>query len=304
MSEKRPEYVTDAMEMMGIDLDAPKQIIQEVSGFTPMFDCVVEQYHDETRAAVHGIMWRFCQMEDGVCRASLDKIAGMIGVSPATAMRHAEALCEDGYFKDLTPDLKNKPHIYADTGKVIMKSKLSAHVSQRNVDVSQRNTHVSQSQLNKDLNKDSKKIKLSIENAIAVNQPVTEEMMNAAKLKDEAPKLFERALGFSKPLPWWSNKVWTEFAEWVCERHAENRLAFGEYNTWRNTPYTKGGMSNTRLRGFPAEFYDSWDMFMMSRQARKTDEARPEYTIASKIRSVVDALDAVANPFTKPESLA
>lgn len=117
---------------------------------------------------------------------------------------------------------------------------------------------------------------LSIENAIAVNQPVTAEMVNQETLRDVAPKMFEKALGFSKPLPWWSNRVWTEFAQWVCERYDENRFAFGEYNIWRNTPYTKGGLSNTRLRGFPAEFYDSWDMFLMSKP-HQTDEQRPEY---------------------------
>ncbi len=157
MSEEQAECLKDALEMVGIDLGKPREIVQEISGFTPMFDAVVMRYKDETRAAVHGAMWRFCQMSDGVCRASLETIAEMIGISAATAMRHAEELVKDGYFVDMTPDLKNRPHVYADTGAVKMKSKLDVHISQRNTGISQRNVGVSESQLSKVLNKDINK---------------------------------------------------------------------------------------------------------------------------------------------------
>ena len=116
----------------------------------------------------------------------------------------------------------------------------------------------------------------TIEQAIFTGVPVTEEMAERENLRDLAPKMFERALGFSKPLPWWTGRDWDAFGEWVCQRYAESKTSFGEYNVWRNTPYTKGGMSNNRIRGFINEFYDSWDMFMMS-GAKKTDEERPAY---------------------------
>lgn len=273
MTEKKPEYLSDALEMIGIDLEAPKQIIQEISGFTPLFDVVVQEYKDETRAAVHGAMWRFCQMSDGVCKASLSTIAELLGISPATVMRHAEELCKDGYFVDLTPDLKNRPHVYADTGKVVMKSKLNAHVSQRNAGISQRNVGISQSQLSKDIKKDFEEkalnlrkelAKTSIEAAIYADEELTEETVSAVSMRDIAPKMFEAALKFSKPLPWWQGKDWTDFAEWVVEEYQRSKTSFGEYNIWRNTQYTKGGMTNSRIRGFINEFYDSWDMFKMA----------------------------------------
>lgn len=106
----------------------------------------------------------------------------------------------------------------------------------------------------------------TIEQAIFTGVPVTEELTQKENMRDLAPKMFERALGFSKPLPWWTGKDWDAFGEWVCQRYAESKTCFGEYNIWRNTPYTKGGMSNNRIRGFVTEFYDSWDMFMMSRK--------------------------------------
>ncbi len=117
---------------------------------------------------------------------------------------------------------------------------------------------------------------LSIENAIAIGAPITTEIVERAQLRDLAPRMFEKALGFSKPLPWWNGKDWTAFGEWVCEQYAESKTSFGEYNIWRNTPYTKGGMANTRIRGFVAEFYDSWDMFQMTHEPAKNNPVREE----------------------------
>ena len=120
----------------------------------------------------------------------------------------------------------------------------------------------------------------TVEEAIYRGLPVTEELADLANLRDTAPKMFEKALGFSKPLPWWSSKVWTDFGEWVCQRYAESRYAFGEYQIWRGTPYTKGGIANTRLRGFPAEFYDSWDMFKMSKADKPPERSSMLRTIS------------------------
>jgi hypothetical protein len=117
---------------------------------------------------------------------------------------------------------------------------------------------------------------LSIENAIYAGVEVTDSIFDAENLRTNATREFEKALGFSKPLEWWQGKVWTEFSKWVCDRYTENKSAFAEYHIWRATPYTKGSMSNPRIRSNIAEFYDSWDMFQMSKGS-KTDEQRPEY---------------------------
>ena len=147
-----------------------KTILADVSGFTPIIDQLAEQY-GLMRAAIFGRIWRFCQMEDGVCRASLDTIASSLGIDKATVMRHASELVKDGYLKDLTPDLRNRPHVYADTGKASIKIGIGAAVAQcntdqktvaprntsvapRNTSVAQRNATVAESQLSKDTKKD------------------------------------------------------------------------------------------------------------------------------------------------------
>jgi hypothetical protein len=88
-----------------------------MSGFTPVFDALVRTY-GRTRAEVFGVVWRYCQMRDRVCRASQSRLASELDMCRDTVSRHIGALVEDGYLEDLTPDLAGAPHTYRDTGKL------------------------------------------------------------------------------------------------------------------------------------------------------------------------------------------
>lgn len=96
--------------------DDKKTILAKVDGFTPLIDALVAQC-GVIRAAVFGKVWRYCQMENGVCEASQERIAKELGLSRVTVNQHIDKLCQDGYLKDITPDLVGMPHKYADTGK-------------------------------------------------------------------------------------------------------------------------------------------------------------------------------------------
>lgn len=93
--------------------------LTQVDGFTPIIDVVVEDV-GLVGAAIYGVVWRHCQMKDGVCYASREALAQKAGVSLATVNRYLGELCERGYLEDTTPDLRNKPHTYRDTGKVMI----------------------------------------------------------------------------------------------------------------------------------------------------------------------------------------
>ena len=56
--EDQKEYITDALEMMGIS--EPRQIVTEISGFIPVFDVVAEFYDDHLTALVFWRMWNYC----------------------------------------------------------------------------------------------------------------------------------------------------------------------------------------------------------------------------------------------------
>ena len=156
MTEPQNEYISDAMEMLGIT--EPKQIITTVSGFIPVFEVVMQEYDDYMTALVFGRIWQYCGMSDGVCRASIDRIARDLKMSGATIMRHIERLETGGYIYDTTPDRRNRPHEYVDCGKVVMKGSLHAGIAQKNSGIAQKNVTIAQSQLIKQYNTTIKQV--------------------------------------------------------------------------------------------------------------------------------------------------
>ena len=93
-----------------------KTFLTRVQGFTPVIDALAQEL-STFHALVYGVVWRFCQMDDEVCTASTETLARMIGISRRTVWRYLKDLCEQGYLRDLTPDRRNVPHVYQDTGK-------------------------------------------------------------------------------------------------------------------------------------------------------------------------------------------
>ena len=93
-----------------------RAFLAETKGFTPVIDALAQEVGFMT-AAVYGVAWRFCQMDDGVCRASWERMAEMLGVCRQTIGQHLAKLAECGYLEDTTPGLRNRPHIYRDTGR-------------------------------------------------------------------------------------------------------------------------------------------------------------------------------------------
>jgi len=69
-------------------------------------------------AAVFGVVWRYCQMSDHVCRARLDTIADQAGVNRRTVIRHLATLKARGWIVDLTPRYRNAPHTYQVTARL------------------------------------------------------------------------------------------------------------------------------------------------------------------------------------------
>lgn len=215
--EKKPEYVTDALAMIGIDLSEPKKIVQEVSGFTPIFD-VVADAHGNVTASVHGCAWRFCQMEDRVCKASLSTMGKLLGLDESTVSRHMKILVDNDYFVDLTPDLRNKPHVYADTGKVVMVSKMTARLADSKAGVAHSKATVAESRLNKELNKDNKKGTL-LDGELHYN-------LKPAAIREAMAQHF-------KLTPNWQAKYNRQFMEWAVEQDVQPAQIEKAANLWR-----------------------------------------------------------------------
>lgn len=105
-----------------------RTVLTEVQGWIPLIDHLVQRY-DLITASVFGRVWRYSQMWSGVCHASLPRIAGDLNLARSTVRKAIIRLVADGYLQDMTPDHNHgRPHIYRDTGKVIIASKFTAEI--------------------------------------------------------------------------------------------------------------------------------------------------------------------------------
>jgi DNA-binding MarR family transcriptional regulator len=104
--------------------------LSRVQGFTPVIDVLCEEM-GLAPAAVYGVIWRYCQGPRGVCQASLETIGAHLGLNWRTVLRHIKHLVNEGYLEDLTPDLRNHPHTYADAGRAEIEGLVQARVHRR-----------------------------------------------------------------------------------------------------------------------------------------------------------------------------
>lgn len=168
-----------------------KTVLSEIDGFTVVPDLLVNRYSLIT-AAVWGVMWRFCQMENHVCQAALETIGERLGIDRSTVMRHIENLVADGWMEDKTPGLRNRPHTYADTGKLTMYNRWGMSVAQNNTDlptvaqnnksVAQNNTGVAENLLKKDSKRVSKKKVLGSEEVQKIVEAANKEVDEILRL--------------------------------------------------------------------------------------------------------------------------
>lgn len=155
MTQQQGEYIVeksevdDALAMLGKGYETKKAVETMASGFTPCPDILTTKY-SHTTSLIWGKIWRFCQMPEDVCRAAIKRIADELSLSTNTIAKHIEMLEKGGYILDKTPNLRNKPHTYIDTGKLHLKislwmaesgtQNLSSHYSKTEVEESTTNS--------------------------------------------------------------------------------------------------------------------------------------------------------------------
>ncbi len=103
-----------------------RTILTEIDGWTPIIDDVVQEV-GLTAAAVFGVIWRFCQMEKGVCMASQTTIAEKLGISRQTVNTCAKKLSEYEFIEEISDEV-GMTVTYMDTGKAGMSNKITGGV--------------------------------------------------------------------------------------------------------------------------------------------------------------------------------
>jgi hypothetical protein len=103
-----------------------KTELKKVGGWTPLIDkLAMDPKYGLTGAAVFGVIWRHCQMRDGICYASQAMLCETAGIaSRMTFNKYLKRLVKDKYIIDTTPKWKNRPHVYKDAGKLNMEISL------------------------------------------------------------------------------------------------------------------------------------------------------------------------------------
>jgi len=105
-----------------------RTVLAEVDGFTPIIDSIVEECGLIT-AVVFGIAWRYCQMSDGVCRASQENIAVRAGLTRKAVNEHLQELVSGNYLEVVEKE-PGKPLVYRDTGKAGLSLKVTGGVTE------------------------------------------------------------------------------------------------------------------------------------------------------------------------------
>lgn len=98
----------------------------KIIGFTPVLDTLVNRY-GLIGASVYGVVLRHSKMRNGVCSASQERMAELLGVSRATVNKWIGTLCDDGYLADTTPEAKNRTHVYKVTGKAGIRQTIESY---------------------------------------------------------------------------------------------------------------------------------------------------------------------------------
>lgn len=106
-------------------MDGSFDVTDKISGFTPILDSMVKRY-GLIGANVYGVVLRHAKMRNGVCSASQERMAELLGINRMTVNKWIAKLCDDGYLEDTTPDAKNRTHVYRVTGKAGLQTTIEA----------------------------------------------------------------------------------------------------------------------------------------------------------------------------------
>ncbi len=85
---------------------------------TRIYDAIVKEVGD-TSSEIFGVVFRHSLMRKGICYATKETMAQIVGCSRSTFIRHLNKLVENGYLVDHTPDEKFRPHGYTIGAKAI-----------------------------------------------------------------------------------------------------------------------------------------------------------------------------------------
>ena len=273
-----------------------KTILTQVDGFTPLPDLLVTKY-GVVIASVWGLAWRYCQMNDGVCRATIENIGKRVGLSRQSTQKHMDVLTTDGFFEDTTPDLRNRPHIYKDTGKVAMYNRFG--VKEVDTGVKKIDSGCKEGlhedsikDTNKDITPEQRKkeaLQRKADQQAKRKDPVDWVIGNLEKERElsEMFSRIEKVLGLDV-----SGSRFDDLVKFVMKKDAEGQT-IEDYAAWmKSDPFNSPKTHQIAQR--PAIVRETW----LAAFTQEVEEDRPEYK-----PYIHKEKEGVPNPYEKPAIL-
>lgn len=86
-------------------------LLRTMKGYTPCWDWITDKY-GIVISSVFGRIWRYTQLDRGICQARLSTIASDLNLGYSTVQRSMKVLEDNNLVIDKTPTLRNCPHTY------------------------------------------------------------------------------------------------------------------------------------------------------------------------------------------------
>lgn len=112
--------------------------------------------------------------------------------------------------------------------------------------------------------KKAKRAELEAKNpelALYSGEPISQETIDAITQRKEALDAFERDMKFN-PLPWYTDRAWEKFGDFVVREYQKDTLIFAKYKTWQQNEGKFHALSNRKIRQSPQILVDCFPDFL------------------------------------------
>jgi len=292
MSEQKPEYIVDALEMIGTGYE-PAAIIEQPTKRLVLREGLGEEWTvawvklstafkphiKEIRGAPLAV-WLYIALsvnKQGVSFPSINKIAEDTGYSRNGVMDAIKELEEKGYMKVRRGERKfnlYEPE-FAAIGKMNEPSNESTQFTSPVLPTDE-STFLPDESSVLDLNKRNKREQepLTEKEKEEVNfevDSIISGSIDPVRIREkQACDAFESAFGITRPWDWYPDtpadkkRTWKEFRAYLVELYQSAPDCFTKYVTWTRVPYAKGTMSALGIKRNPQDFPDSWACYLAS----------------------------------------
>lgn len=283
MSEEKPEYLTEAEEMLGkgyesVRIEPERSVIRRVNGKMESYDLpafvkISTSFKSEL-AEISGDalkVWLFIALsinrKTGKANPGLRTISENVKLAVNTVQK---CLQELENLNLLTVDRQSRKFNIYETHEYVSANRAEPTVSNRDTDaetVSNLDTTVSNfaetvspsvilNQSNQKNQTNSIPQNMPIDWYIQHGLPIPANLTEQAQIEASATGEFESAFGFGQ-LPWDSTATWQKFKNWTVKVYRANNQVFRQYVAWRNGKGKYEAMSNKQIRMTPQAFMDT-----------------------------------------------